>query len=91
MNNSYPKITSPYPRSTKKCKYRSHLVKETLEIFGDFIDQHLFLSLLAKLGYLQKIYKNLTFCKYTLYNIYELQTHGLTLPVNWSTELIWLI
>ena len=56
-----------------------------MEIFWDFTDQHLNLSFFAKLCYLQEIYKNPTFRRYTaLRNLHGqvLQTHWLTLLLN---------
>ena len=64
-----------------------------VEIFGDFTDQHLNLNFFSNLGYLQKIYKNLSFGRYPLHNQHGqvLQAHCLKFLLNWSKELICLI
>ena len=66
--------------------YKSWFKRPTpVEVLWDFTGQYLNLSFCAKLGYLQKIYKNHTFWRYTLHNLNEqvLQTHCLTFLLNW--------
>ena len=74
-------IKKKYTAISTNC--RNALIK----FFRDSTDQNS--KFLAKLGSSWKIYKNSTFSKYTLHNLHGqvLQTHCLTLLLNWSKEL----
>ena len=64
-------------------------VKCSNESFQRFYRSALNSKFLAKLGSSWNIYKDPTFCKYTLQNLHGqvLQTHCLTFLLNWSNEL----
>ena len=71
--------------------HKSGLKRATpLQFSWDFADQDLNLIFFVKLGYLQKIYKNPTFWRYSLQNLLGqiLQTHWLALLLNWSCVLL---
>ena len=73
----------------KKILRQVFTVKCSNKIFQRFYKSAFNSKFLAKLCSSWKNYKNPTFCKYTLHNLHGqvLQTHCLTLLLNWSKEL----
>ena len=77
----------------KKILRQVFTVKCSNKIFQRFYKSAFNSKFLAKLCSSWKNYKNPTFCKYTLHNLHGqvLQTHCLTLFLNWYIELSYLM